>query len=83
MILAVNNTRPLKILPSTYNLELVTVKIDFKFLLILCLIYNPPNSDSTNLFNLLDYSNNFLALNNKVILLGDFKLPDINWDSLT
>ena len=83
MLLAVNNTLPSKILPSPSNLELVTVKIYFKFPIILCLIYNPQNSDSTYFFNLLDYLNNLITLNNKVILLGDFNLPDINWDSLT
>ena len=82
-MLVVNNTLPSKILPSPSNLELVTVKIYLKCPIILCLIYNPPNSDSTYFFNLLDYLNNLLTLNNKVILLGDFNLPDINWDSLT
>ena len=82
-MLAVNNTLPSKILPSPYNLELVAVKIYSKYSFILCLIYNPPNSDLSYFFNLLDYLNNLLALNNKIILLGDFNLPDINWESLT
>ena len=82
-MLAANNNLSSKILPSSSNVELVTVKIDFKFPLILCIIYYPPNSASTYFFNLLDYLNNLLALNNKVILLGDFNFPDINWDSRT
>ena len=83
-MLAVNNTLPSKILPSPYyNLELIAAKIYSKYSFILCLIYNPPNSDLSYFFNLLDYLNNLLALNNKIILLGDFNLPDINWESLT
>ena len=83
VMLAVNNTLPSKILPSPYNLELVAVKIYSKYSFILCLIYNPPNSDLSYFFNLLDYLNNLLALNNKIILLGDFNLPDINCMGIT
>ena len=82
-MLAINNILPSKILPSPYNLELVAVKIYSKYCFILCLIYNPPNSDLFYFFNLLDNLNNLLALNNKIILIGDFNLPDINWESLT
>ena len=80
---SIRNSIPSQSLSSPPNLEVVSVKLLLKFPLTTCLIHTPPKSSSTYYINLCNYLNDLLSLNNKTILLGDFNLPDINWDSLS
>ena len=47
----------------------------------LCAVYLPPYSCSTHCLDLCNYLSD-LSSNNKVIILGDFNFPSINWQSL-
>ena len=82
-MLAICNSIPSQSLPSPLNLEVVSVKLQLKSPIIICLICIPPKSCSTYYINFCSYLNDILTLNIKTILLGDFNLPDINWDSLS
>ena len=47
----------------------------------LCSVYLPPHSCSTHSLDLCNYLSD-LSGNNKVIILGDFNFPSINWQTL-
>ena len=49
----------------------------------LCTVYIPPNSDSDYLNSLLLYFSNLIISHDRIILVGDFNLPDVDWDTLT
>lgn len=48
--------------------------------LILVSAYRPPSADSDFLFKLYDHIEKYS--NHKIILVGDFNLPDVDWDKL-
>lgn len=45
-------------------------------------VYRPPNADASYLNPLLDYMNLHM-LGGRIIMAGDFNLPDVNWSSLS
>ncbi len=49
----------------------------------LCTIYVPPNPDSVQQSSLLSYLSDLSMSNGRLILVGDFNLPDIDWDTLS
>ena len=56
-------------------------------IIVLGVIYRSPNStpeDNDKLNNQIDFISNMLnASGDKLIMVGDFNYPDINWDQLT
>ena len=62
---------------------MVSVKLNCKIPLIICLIYIPPHSSTEYFSCIFNYLNDLLSHNHNIILLGDFNFPDINWNSLT
>lgn len=79
-MLAIHDLIPFSQLSSPPTLEVVTVKLELKVPLTVCLVYLPPLSSHSNLLSYLDH---LLSLNQKTVILGDFNLPDINWESLS
>ncbi len=65
---------PTKCIYSPPNLELIAVEL-LDSLYVVVVVYLPPNIDD-------QYSISFLKhfSDRKLILLGDFNLPDINWN---
>ena len=61
----------------------LTVQLLLKQPINLCLIYNPPNSESSYHQKLLVYISDIMQSAVEVILLGDFNAPDINWSTLS
>ena len=82
MLLAIHNSIPTKLLSSPPNLEVVSVKLNCKNPIIVCLIYIPPQAKVEYFTCIFNYLNNLLSQNHNLILLGDFNLPDIDWNSL-
>ena len=83
MLLAIHCSIPANLLPSPPNLEVVSVKLNCKTPLIVCLVYIPPYAKLKYFTCIFNYLNNLLSQNHNIILLGDFNLPDIDWNSLT
>lgn len=50
--------------------------------ILVCCVYIPPGSDENLINQLLDLIN-LLPSDNDIILLGDFNVPDVNWDAMT
>ena len=64
-------------------MEALTVQLLLEQPINLCLIYNPPNSESNYLQKLLAYLYDNMQATEEVILLGDFNVPNINWATLS
>ena len=65
------------------ELELLAMQIGIKHLTRICLVYNSPNSCVEYKQSLMAYLDNFAANPTPLILMGDFNVPDINWDTLS
>ena len=71
-------------LPSPLDVEAIAVKITLnKLQIIVCNCYIPPNSGDSYLDTLLTFLSNLISSHDRVIITGDFNLPDINWYFLT
>ena len=85
VLLAIHSSIPTKLLSSPPNLKIVSVKWNCKTSIIICPVYIPPETKLeyyTCISNYL-YLGNLLSQNHNIILLGDFNLPDIDWNSLS
>ena len=84
VLIAVSNSVASSMLPSPPELEIITVKFRInQFEAVICNCYIPPNTADTLFVTLLRYLSNLLSNHNRVIITGDFNLPDINWSSLS
>ena len=82
VLIAVKNILPTKLIPSPSSLEIITISIDVKHPLILCVVYVSPNSYDCYYRHLNEYLT-FLSQNyTSIIIVGDFNMPDIDWSSL-
>ena len=70
-----------KLLPSPTNLEMLTVELKLPKRLILCVVYLPPDPTSSQIRSLSDHISQFQQ-SHSVVLLGDFNLPHINWETM-
>ena len=83
VLVAINESLQSSIIPSPDDLEIISVSITHRETIILCTVYIPPNSDSDYLNSLLLYLSSLYISHDHIILVGDFNLPDIDWDTLT
>ena len=83
VLVAINESLQSSIIPSPDDLEIISVSITHQETIILCTVYIPPNSDSDYLNSLLLYLSSLYISHDHIILVGDFNLPDIDWDTLT
>jgi len=80
VLLAVRDDITSKILPSPANIEMLTVKVELPQTLIFCVVYLTPNPTVSLIQSLSSHLHQFQSSN--VVLLGDYNLPEINWDTL-
>jgi len=81
VLLAVRDNIASKVLPSPTNIEMLTVEVELSQTLILCVVYLPPNPNVSLIQSLSSHLCQFDQSCN-VVILGDFNLPDIVWDTL-
>ena len=62
---------------------MVSVKLNCKTLIIICLVYIRPHAKLEYYTCIFNYLSTLLSQNRNIILLGDFNLPDIDWNSLS
>ena len=83
-MLAIRDKIPSKRIQSPDDLEVVSVAVSFDVTdATFCMVYSPPNATADYHTDLSNYLSTISAQSNPVFLLGDFNLPDINWDTLT
>ena len=83
VMFAIHNSIPATCLSSPSHLKVVTVRLQHKVYLILCLVCISPQSCDNYYISLFDYLHGILSSDNKLILLNDFNFPNINWNSLS
>ena len=82
MPIAVHSSITCQLLHKYKNIEMISVTLNLRPKLTLVCVYAPPNASN-------DYHNHILEAitqlpcKTDVIILGDFKVPDINWGTLT
>ena len=82
VLLAVHDSIPTTAIFSPSELEIVAIKIHYRINFTLCVVYSPPCADLTYFSSLLTFLSD-LSNNERVIILGDFNLPDIDWFCLS
>ena len=83
MLIAINNKIPCQIISSPTNLELICVRLLISNPITICVTYIPPNSPKVYCDDLFNFLLNCQAASDKLIILGDFNFPDIDWDTLS
>ena len=83
VLLAVKNTIPSQLVNSPKDLELVTISLGLNNPVTVCLVYNSPNSSSEYKQSLVNYFQSVIAVSSKLILMGNFNVPGINWATLS
>jgi len=81
VLLAVQDTIISKTLPSPANIEMLTVEVELSQTVILCVVYLPPSPTLSQIQSLTSHLSQ-LPQSYSTVLIGDFNLPDINWDTL-
>ena len=64
------------------KIEIVAIQVAMEHPIILIIIYVPPNSSHQYYLGLFSYLNE-TSTKGKVIMIGNFNFPDINWATLT
>ena len=86
LIICKNYLNPIRIFYSTHlNIEYICLDIDFsntQKTRIIC-IYRPPSTDIANHQGICDLISYLCNIHYPSILLGDFNLPLINWDTVS
>ena len=82
VLLAVKHDLPSVQLLLSSEIESIAVKITSNKSFIVCVVYVPPVVDDTYYKHLSDLLFS-LPLDENVLILGDFNLPDIDWDLLS
>ena len=81
VMIAINNKIPSKQLPSPDNLDALIVQLLCnKKTFTLCLLYIPPNVSSACQEHIQNFLPDLSRYDN-LILMGDFNLPDVDWES--
>ena len=66
------------------HLEAISLHFHLHIPLSVCCVYTPPNPDSTHMFLLVSYLSDLATPPcSDIIVVGDFILPDIEWDTLS
>jgi len=82
-MLAVKIDLPCQLIKSPTDLEVVCVRLNLPCPITYCIIYIPPNSSASYCDKSLDFLSDICSTSERLIILGDFNLPDIQWDLLS
>ena len=88
MLIAVKDTIPATVVPSELSNdapEIITVRLNLHKTTILSCVYLPPNSSDSCMNDTISNLTQVIESNPSAdtILVGDFNLPDIQWDTLS
>ena len=66
------------------HLEAISLCLHLHIPLSVCCVYIPPNPGSIHISSLVSYLSDLAAIPcSDIIVIGDFNLPDIDWDTLS
>ena len=73
------------VISSPDHIEAITIKLSTCKQIILSCIFIPPNSTTSQIHDVTHYLADLLTsfTPSEIIIVGDFNLPDINWESLS
>ena len=83
VLIAVDKSVSSQLIDCPKELELLLIQIGLKHPTRICLVYNPPNSCIEYKQSLIAFLDNLATNPSPLILMGDFNVPDINWDTLS
>ena len=83
MLIAVDKSVSSQLIDCPKELELLLIQIGLKHPTRICLVYNPPNSCIEYKQSLIGFLDNLATNPSPLILMGNFNVPDINWDTLS
>ena len=83
VLIAVKVSIPSIEVASPQDLEVVTVTVGSKYITSICVVYAPPSATDQYHSKLVDYLTSIASSVQRLIIVGDFNLPDICWSSLT
>ena len=81
VLLCVNQSIPSNLILSHCNLELITVEIKSNKTFLLCVMYVAPGASVDYVTCLCSYLEGLIQ-SERVLLVGDFNMPDVNWLTL-
>ena len=81
VMIAISNKIHSELMTIDSDLEVLSVKIGTHSSFVLCIVYMPPNSNLDQYQKLFNYLT--VLENDNSVVIGDFNLPDINWNTLS
>ena len=81
VLLAIHHSLPSRQFDSPSDLETVTVQLMIMGSPLICVVYVPPNSDTSYYASLISYLDSISATH-RIIILADFNSPGICWSTL-
>ena len=82
VLIAVLNKIPSKQIVIDCELDIILVQLEILPRILVCCVYNPPSSSDDHFNRLLDLIHS-LPVHGDVLILGDFNVPDVDWDTLS
>ena len=83
VLVAIKNTVTSKLILKHNTVELLTIQVNLSPCLLLVCLYIPPNSSEIYQQEILRYIATLPSGVNTILLLGDFNVPDIDWNTLS
>ena len=85
VMITIKDCIPVTFVSKPTQVEAVSVCLEFPNPIILCCLYIPPNPSRDLLEDVISYLSNLFCTysNHDIVLVGDFNLPDINWNTLS
>ena len=82
VLIAVLDKIPSKQIVIDCELDIILVQLEVLPRILVCCVYNPPSSNDDHFNRLLDLIHS-LPVHGDVLILGDFNVLDVNWDTLS
>ena len=84
-MITIKDCIPVTFVSKPTQVKAVSVCLEFPNPIILCCLYIPPNPFRDLLEDVISYLSNLFCTysNHDIVLVGDFNLPDINWNTLS
>ena len=81
-LIAVNNKFTCQAITSPENLEIICIKLMSFCSITFCVTYISPSSTADYYDSLFNFPSHLHKISDKLIILGDFNFPDIDWNTL-
>lgn len=82
-MICVSSTIPSRLIQSHSSVDMVSIELLSSPNIIISCVYIPPNCPKHYLTVVLDSMEDIFLLNKKLIVVGDFNAPDIEWSTLS